>query len=309
MTLDPEVQAFVDAESPVSLDDIEAARRTRYEQANRNFTRFGLPGPQVDRVTDHQVPTAGGTILVRTYHPAGGLPRPAHVMLHGGGWVWGSATTLVNDASARHRAVRTDCVAVQVEYRKAPEHRFPAALQDAVAALHWVRENAADLGIDPGCVTLEGTSSGGNLAAAVPLYDAGLPLAGMVLNVPALDLTGGSVPGPRDGLARLAELYLGDVALVTSPLVSPLLAPDLSGFPPTLVLTAEHDHVTEGGRLFAERLSACGVESHYTCYAGAVHSTDFLTGTWPTARQWQDDVLAFLNDIHARPRAQDTTHE
>jgi acetyl esterase/lipase len=309
MKLEPEVQAFVDAERPVSLDDIDAARRIRYEQANRNFARFGMPGPAVERVVDHQVPTSDGTILVRTYHPEGSSPRPAHVMLHGGGWVWGSVTTLVNDAKARHRAIRADCVAVQVEYRKAPEHRFPAALQDAVASLRWVLDNAAGLGVDTSCVTLEGTSSGGNLAAAVPLYQPDLPIAALVLNVPALDLTGETVPGPRDGLTRLAEFYLGDPSLATSPLVSPLLAPDLSGFPPTLVLAAEHDHLAPGDQLFAEKLRACGVESHYTCYPGAVHSTDFLTGTWATARRWQDDVLAFLSDIHARPRPQEATHE
>jgi acetyl esterase len=221
-------------------------------------------------------------------------------MLHGGGWIWGSINALVNDAAARHRASRANCVAIQVEYRKAPEHPFPAALQDAVASLRWVIENSVDLGVDMGCVTIEGSSSGGNLAAAVPLYGASLPIAAIILNVPALDLTGETIEGSKEGLMQVVDLYLGDKSLATSPLASPLLASDVGGFPPTLVLTAEHDHLAHGAELFAEKLRSCGVESHYTCYLGAVHSSLFLTRTWSTARRWQDDIVAFLNDIYAR---------
>jgi acetyl esterase len=301
MNLPPEVQAFVDAESPVSLDDIATARRIRNEQADSNFARFGLPGPEVERVVDHQVPTSDGNILVRTYHPAASAPLPAHIMFHGGGWIWGSINTQVNDAAARHRAVGAHCVAVQVEYRKAPEHRFPAALEDAVASVKWVRENSGELGVDIGSVTIEGASSGGNLAAAFPLHGDSLPIAALVLNVPALDLTWASVGESQEGLMSLIDIYLGDRSLATSPLASPLLAPDVSGFPPTLILTAEHDRLAHGGELFAEKLTAAGVETHYTCYPGAVHSSLFLTRTWPVARRWQDDIVAFLNDIHTRP--------
>jgi acetyl esterase len=305
MKLAPEVQAFVDAESPVPLDDVETARRIRNEQADRNFARFGLPGPEVERVIDHEVPTSDGSIVVRTYHPAADSPLPAHIMLHGGGWIWGSINTLANDASARYRASKASCVTIQVEYRKAPEHRFPAALEDTVTSLKWVLENSGALGVDTGCVTIEGSSSGGNLAAAVPLYGASIPIAALVLNVPALDLTGETVNGPKAWLMQLVGLYLRDKSQATSPLASPVLASDVSGYPPTLVLTAEHDQLAYGGKLFAEKLSSSGVEVHYTCYPGAVHSSLFLTGTWSTARRWQDDIVAFLNDIHARRASAD----
>lgn len=285
-------------------------------EIDRMFTLFGLPGPDVERIVDHQVPVEGGTILLRSYHPANPTGRllPAHVIMHGGGWVTGSIEELVADATARHRAVGGTCIAVLVDYRLAPEHQFPIPLDDVIAAVRWVRDHAVELGADRGIITAGGASAGGNLAAAAVLAAPDLGLRALVLEVPALDLRAGESPRPTDLGPEYDELmaaasaqlhppvsqYLPSLELAHTPLVSPLLADDLSQFPETFVLTAELDPLRPGAEEFARRLEQAGVPVHITCYPGALHGSAILTRTWATARRWHDDTLAILRDIHSR---------
>ena len=221
------------------------------------------------------------------YHPQANASLPAHIMLHGGGWRMGSINTLVCDAYARHRAVEAACVAFTVEYRLAPEHRFPAALEDAVATVRWVLEHAGDLGIDPRCVTVGGTSAGGNLAAALPLHSPELPIAALVLNVAALDL-----PDRGNGRTRRNAIEPDGGGRALPSAMSRchcwsrrcLLLTSVA-FHPRSALTAEHDALADGGALFAQKLRSSGVETHYTCYAGATHTSGVMTKTWATARR------------------------
>ena len=318
--LDPAITAHLDAmDLTVTLDpnDIPARREYLRREIDRIFTLFGAPGPAVEAIRDHTVAVDGGEILLRTYHPDTASFRPAHVVAHGGGWTTGSVDELVCDAAARHRAVRANCVVALVEYRLAPEHRFPTPVYDVIAAVRWVREHAAELGVDADVVTLGGASAGANLSAAAVVGDPDLDLAALVLEVPVLDLTGASAraAGAESRLEGLpatifdeavevvgqASLeYLGDARLGVSPLASPLLAPDLAGFPETFVLTAELDPLHREGARFVERLRADGVAAHLTHYAGAMHGSPILTATWPTARRWQDDIVAILNGVHRR---------
>ncbi len=257
------------------------------------FTAFGLPGPDVHSILDHEVAVRGGAICVRSYHPSEEIKLPAHILLHGGGWSTGSIHELVADATARHRAVNANCVVLLVDYRLAPEFPFPAAIGDVIATVHWVRDQADRLGVDPKVITLGGASAGGNLAAAAVVADPNLDLTALLLEVPALDLRDTAVDDFR-------LLYLGDLALTSSPIASPLLAIDVSGFPETHLLTAEHDTLRTGAELFAQRLRDAKVTVGMTCYPGALHGSSLLTATWPTAKQWHDDTLAILNDIHHR---------
>jgi acetyl esterase len=322
MNLHPAVRAHLDALDPISRDGmgIEERRRHVSTEVDHVFTLFGLPGPTDVAVRDHAVPVNDGTITVRAYHP-GSAARPdtearlpAHVLLHGGGWSTGSIDDLVCDATARHRAVGADCVVALVEYRLAPEHRFPAAVYDTVAAVHWIRDHAGELGVDPSLVTLGGASAGANLAAAAQVADATLELTALLLEVPALDLSGDGVAansstiGSGDAVLRrdqadvtaVRRLYLGDDENGTSPLASPLLASDLSHFPETHILTGALDPLHVDGERFAARLSAAGVLTHLTCYPGVLHGSTILNATFPTARRWHDDTLAILRHLHDR---------
>lgn len=277
------------------------------------FRTFGLPGPEVERIVDHQVPVTGGSILVRSYHPHGTEPAAAHIYLHGGGWTSGSVHELVCDATARHRTVHSGCVTFLVEYRLAPEFPFPTAVHDAVATLRWVRDHAAALNIDSHRITVGGASAGANLAAAALLAEPRLAVRALLLEVPALDLRNdGDLALPDDIDAADAEwirpmqadyraavaTYLPDADASTSPLASPLLAPDVSTFPETFILTAELDILRPGAEQFARQLEAAGVPTHITCYRGALHGSPILNATWPTARRWHDDALAILRCLH-----------
>ena len=202
---------------------------------------------------------------------------------------------------------------VAVEYRLAPEHRFPTAVHDVVHTVRWVRSHAAELGIDPNVITLGGGSAGGNLAAAAVVADPNLAVCALILEVPACDLRPEALANDSvDADPRFAPIeltlidlalreYLDDIAEADSPLASPVLG-DLERFPETHILTAELDLLRLGAERFASRLQAAGVPVTITCYPGALHGSPILTGTWATARRWQNDVLTILDDIHRRAR-------
>jgi acetyl esterase len=316
MTLEPAVRAYLDATDHAALQsaaDIVARRDVLRREIDRMFTLFALPGPDVYAIRDSKVPVDGGEILIRSYHPSSAPSLPAHLDLHGGGWVTGSINELVSDGTARHRAAHANCVVVLVEYRLAPEFPFPTAVHDAVAATRWVREHAALLGVNPDIITLGGSSAGANLAAAAVIADPALRPAALLLEVPALDLRPDAtvsevdlgdgyreLPTTRSLLLSVCRQYLGDSALAWSPLASPLLAGDVSGFPETHILTAELDALRAGAELFAQRLLDAKVPVIITCYQGALHGSSILTATWPTARRWHEDILAILTDVHGR---------
>lgn len=275
------------------------------------FLRYGAPGPDVLAVDDHRVPVAGGEILVRVYRPDDGDALPCHVTLHGGGWKAGSVAERVTDAQCRQRCREARCVVVAVEYRLAPEHRFPTPLDDCFAAVAWVVEHAGILGIDPGNVSVGGSSAGGNLAAAVCLRcrdEAGPRLRFQLLEVPALDLTretaretlrSGVLPDvPQPTMDDAARTYLADPSQARDPLASPLFAADLAGLPAAHVMTAEYDVLRTEGRQYAERLAAAGVPATHRRYPGALHGTAILTRTWAAARSWQHDAAQVLRLAH-----------
>ncbi|CAB4717684.1 MAG: alpha/beta hydrolase fold domain-containing protein [Actinobacteria bacterium] len=313
MALAPEVQAHLDAGDATGLGDPDfAVRRAALNvEIDRMFTLFGLPGPDV-RTEEHTILSSGRRLPARTYHPPSvDAAAPAHVLLHGGGWTTGTIDNLVSDATARHRAAETGHVVLAVDYSLAPEEPFPAAVHDVIAAVHWLREHAVGLGVDPARISLGGASAGANLAVAAALAAPELAVTALLLEVPVLDVTQTApltevTEGPEAGVsAELAEevmagvmsAYLPDPALRASPLVSPAVADDLSGLPPTYILNAEHDLTRRGAEDFARRLAEAGVPVTTRCYAGALHGSAILTRVWDTARQWHDDSLQILRDL------------
>jgi acetyl esterase len=238
------------------------------------------PGPAVAAVRDLVVPSAGGGIPVRAYTPrdAGEGPLPLVVWLHGGGWAIGSIDTY--EAPVRALANASGAVVVSVEYRLAPEHRFPAAVEDCLAAVRWAVHQAGELGADPARVAVAGDSAGGNLAAVIARRLRGeIDLRLQVLVYPVTD-GGVNTASYRDfadrygltaaGMRRFWELYLdGDDS--AHPDASPLRAPDLAGVAPAFVLTAEYDVLRDEGEAYARALEAAGVPVQLRRFDGTIH--------------------------------------
>src|ERR1700691_2510492 len=224
-------------------------------------------GDPAEDVEDRTVPGPGGDIRIRIYRPEGAESAPLVTFFHGGGWVIGDIDT--HDGSCRILSRRTGAVVVSVDYRLAPEHPFPAALDDCDAAVTWVAGQAEDLGGDPGRLAVAGDSAGGNLAAAVTLRArerGGPAIAAQPLVDPAVDFTTVRPSELSTGEGYLltaaamhwfAAQYLGDHD-PSDPRASPLLA-DLTGLPPAVVATAEFDPLRDEGRAYADALRDAGV--------------------------------------------------
>jgi acetyl esterase len=312
MTLPPEVAQFVDANPVVPFDHLSIPDQRQYMRLriDLNFLLFGTPGPAVHSVTDYAVPVEGGQITARVYRPGPEDSLPAHLILHGGGWWQGSIEDYVSDALCRQRCAEANTVIVALEYRLAPEHKFPIPLNDAFTALVWLAANAAALRIDPDNISVGGSSAGGNLAAALALKardEQGPRIVFQLLEVPALDLTceteRAAVAGtPEEAMHKELRFsirrYVADVAQTIDPLVSPLLAANLAGLPPAFILTAEFDPLHLEGERYAQRLREAGVDATAVRHPGAIHGSALLTRTWEPARAWQREVAEALYKAH-----------
>jgi acetyl esterase/lipase len=263
----------------------------------------GEPQP-VARVEDRRVPGPAGEIPVRLYAPPGAGPWPLLVYFHGGGWVIGDVPSY--DALCRRLALAVPAIVVSVEYRRAPEDKFPAAAEDSYAAACALAEGAAALGADPQRVAVGGDSAGGNLSAVVSLMarDRGGPrLAHQLLVYPVTDATF-DTPSYRDNaegylLTRpLMEWfwghYLASPADGTNPYASPLRAGDLAGLPPATVITAEFDPLRDEGEAYAARLRAAGVPVRLSRYDGMIHGFFAMPAILPQAHAAIDEAAAAL---------------
>lgn len=313
VTLSPPVRRMID-ETPSGIPEhLAAAERREYARllSDLLFLRYGSPGPDVHAVHEHMVPVRGGSISVWAYRPSAEPDLPAHLTFHGGGWQLGSITERVSDAICRQRCAEARCVVLSVEYRLAPEHRFPVPLDDCYQVLEWAAKNARTLGIDGENMSVGGSSAGGNLAAAVALRardEAGPPVRFQLLEVPALDLTrataratwnSGVIPDvPQPTMDDATRGYLSDLDEANHPLASPLLADDLHALPAAHVMTAEFDVLRTEGERYAERLRAAGVAATHRRFPGALHGTAMLTLAWDGAREWQRDAAAALAAAH-----------
>ena len=280
--LDDDVRAYLAAEQEAAGPPDWTLPIETVRERDRGAYAAVVPTP-VGEVEGIEIPGPGGTIPARAYRPATGGPHGTVVMLHGGGFALGDLET--HDEAARRTCAGADALVVSVDYRLAPEHPFPAAVDDAEAATRWTAERARDLGGDPGRLIVMGDSAGGNLAAVVArrLRDGGGPaLAGQALVYPVTDMRAGDRwPSRRTaavgfGLTQEAmdwfgRLYLADDAHAAHPDASPVLASDLSGLPPAFVLTAEFDPLRDEGDAYARRLAEAGVEVQHHVLPGTIH--------------------------------------
>ena len=284
MTLDPQCQAVLDAAAEAEGGSVFEARTA--DEARRKYDAstpiFAPQTPALEAVKDMEVPGAEGPIAARLYRPmAGDGALPMLVYFHGGGWVFGSLET--HDALCRIVAHEAGCLVAAIDYRLAPEHPFPAGIEDCADAVAWLAENAGTVGGDASRLAVGGDSAGGNLAAAISQIarDRGGPsIAFQWLIYPATDFTADNdslrVNGDGYLLTRAAirwteKQYLSSAEDRTDPRASPGLAADLSGLPPALVQTAEYDPLRDEGKAYANALTAAGVAVEYIRYDGTIH--------------------------------------
>jgi acetyl esterase len=262
----------------------------------------------VGTVQDLRIPGPAGEIPVRVYTPEGIGPFPGLVYFHGGGWVLCDLDT--HDVVCRAIARRASAVVVAIDYRLAPEHKFPAAVDDAFAATRWVSQNAARLNIERGRIAVGGDSAGGNLAAVVSLKSRQIAL--QILVYPVTDLSSFDTMSYRefaDGyhLTRsemewFRREYLSNPEQAVDPDASPLLAHDVSGAPPALVITAECDVLRDEGEAYAERLRQAGVPVTLTRYPGMIHPFFSLSGAIRDAVTALDQVADAIRAASSEPR-------
>jgi len=279
----PKIQKMLQAAAEISSQPISSLT-TEEIRASRNQILAGLGGPPdpVAEVEDIQIPVESGKITLRVYTPEKDGVLPGLLYFHGGGWVVGSLDT--HDSICRKLALGIRCVVVSVDYRLAPEHKFPTAAEDAYAATKWVAENAARINCSPERLAVAGDSAGGNLAAVVCLMarDRGGPaLKFQLLVYPNTDLSAFDKESFRkygDRLILTTEImtfyrnaYLGGEEDGRNPYASPLLAGDLSGLPLALIITAEHDILACDGADYAHRLREAGVPTSHSDYEGMIH--------------------------------------
>jgi acetyl esterase len=286
MTVDPQIQMLLELRAGLPELHTLSVQDARVQFAARDFP--GLRKPEVASVVNRDMQGPGGSLGLRIYTPLGEGPFPLMVFFHGSGFVVCSLDT--HDAMCRNLCSGTGCVVVSVDYRLAPEAKFPAATDDCLAATRWAVDNAAALGADPGQVFVAGDSAGGNLAAvtALRLRDEGGPrLLGQVLLYPVTDYYDPGTPSMMEnaegyGLTRAGMIwfwdhYLADPSHGANPHASPLRA-DLLGLPPALVVTAQYDPLRDEGELYAERLRQAGVPTAMKRWDGMNHGFFFWPG-------------------------------
>lgn len=313
MTIALEIQSLLDwgatvfeANASLPLPELREILRSELDDELR---RQGVVVDPVGATVDERIAVAGGEISLRVYLPVGVGPQPLFLHFHGGGFVFGTIDSLVNEMKCAHICQAAECAVATVEYRLAPEHRFPTAAEDSYAALCWAVENAERLGIDPARIAVGGESAGGNLAAAVALIarDRGGPaLALQLLEVPVTDISHGAADHPSVALFRegygldqadmdsFAEKYLPGSTAGTNPYASPLLAEDLVGVAPAHIMTAEYDILRDSGEAYASRLDQAGVETTLHRMLGHTHGSSVLWQTWEPAREWMAEVVSAL---------------
>lgn len=294
--------------------DLTEHRRLADAYQDQIWPLVGLDGPELPtREVMISTPGRPDALLRLLYPPgaeAGRDPLPVCLTLFGGGWRQGGLHHPSFSQPAARRAAGAGVIMACLSYALAPEHPYPAALDQCVAALDWLVDHGPEYGVDPGRIGVDGTSAGGNLAAALTLRNrdgAGHPLRLQILEVAALDLTGGHFDwtgvdpairsGALPGLLDIVKQYVPS-GLITDPYVSPLLADDLSGLPPAYILTSELDPLRGDGEAYASALARAGVPVAAFRVIGADHGSQIFEKVSLGARAAQAMINSALRTLH-----------
>ncbi|HEU5283794.1 MAG TPA: alpha/beta hydrolase [Burkholderiales bacterium] len=308
MTLHPQAQAVLDALAAMKLptpDQVPVSvAREQFLRARASF----LAAPEeVAACTDRKLPGPAGELPVRVYRPRGSSatePLPALVFFHGGGWVFGNLDS--HDPLCRALANRARCAVVAVDYRLAPENKFPAAVEDALAALRGIARLGREWGIDAARLAAAGDSAGGNLVAvaAIDFRDSGgpqlalqvllYPVTDLAMTMPSYERLGQGYMLTRERMLFFRNAYLRDARDIDDWRASPLKVPDLSRLPPALIITASHDPLVDEAQAYADRLAASGVPVTYRCYDGMIHGFLTMAGAIDAGRAGVDEIAGAL---------------
>ncbi len=310
--LDPQVNQFLKMLASLNVPPFEVMGvRDARAAAAANAELLGPPLP-VAKVRDLAASGPGGEIPLRLYQPDCDGPHPALVYLHGGGWVLGDIPT--------HEKICTEivhgagCAVVSVDYRLAPEHKFPAAADDAFAATQWVIAHAQEFGIDGLRVAVGGDSAGANLAAvaclmardrraAIPICQVLVyPITDCDFNTPSYRENADGYLLTRSTMRWFWQCYVDTDTDMLDPYASPLRATDLSRLPPVLVITAEFDPLRDEGEAYAQRLKEAGVPTTLRRYDGMIHAFIRRTDIFDQAHAAQREVFQTLRHAFATGR-------
>jgi len=312
MPLDPQARALLDQANAMGMPPLHTMSVPEARASLAAMASLQGEPQSVAQIVDRHAPGPAGDVPVRLYTPAGQAPFPALVYYHGGGWVLGGLDT--HDGVCRQMASSAGCLVVSVDYRLAPEHKFPAAAEDAYAALQWVATNADGLGVDPARIAIGGDSAGGNLAAVVALMarDRGTPAVAFQLLVYPVTDSACDTASYRDNadgyfLTKDAMLwfwnhYTRDAADRRNPYAAPLKAQDLRGLPPALVMTAEFDPLRDEGEAYAARLREAGVPVQLTRYHGMIHGFFGMSALLDQAKEAIQEATTALRTAFKRAR-------
>ncbi len=300
MPLDPQIQDYLDQMAALNMPELHTLTPEQVREGiAMQLAMENIEPEPVARVENRRIPGPVGEIPVRIYTPQGSGPFPALVFFHGGGWVICNLDT--HDGLCRSLANGADCVVVSVDYRLAPEHKFPAAPQDCYAATQWVVENAAQLNVDDSHIAIGGDSAGGNLTAVVAQMarDQGgphlvfqlmiYPATDFRMNTPSIEENGTGYFLTKDDMIWFTNHYLNSEEEKTNPLASPMLASDLSGLPPALIITGEYDPLRDEGELYGQKLQEAGVPVTISRYEGVIHG---FVGSIPSSKGKQAEAEA-----------------
>ena len=311
MPLDPQIMQVMEQVAALGLP---AAHTVSPAEARANAKlRPRAPGSEVANVEDRNIPGPDGDVPVRIYTPEGDGPFPILAWYHGGGWVVGDLESA--DGSARNLCVGGQCVVVSVDYRLAPETKFPGPAEDCWAATTWAVDNASSFNGDPTRLAVGGDSAGGNLAAAMSLMAAdrgGPEIAFQLLVYPVTDADLNSVSYGENGegysLTKATmqwywDHYLSGGEDAANPYAAPHQAKSLAGQPPALVITAEYDPLRDEGEAYAKRLQEAGVAATSTRYDGVIHGFFSMGAVVDKGQQAVDEASAALRKAFSRSGA------
>jgi acetyl esterase len=295
MPLDPQARAVLDGLPAIPDEALPALEPPPLRQAMAALPGSSGPVAPVARVEERRLPGPAGEIPVRIYAPSRAPGLPVLVWFHGGGFVIGSLDT--HDGTCRSLANAIGCMVVSVDYRLAPEHKFPAAPEDCYAATRWLAEKGAELGADPSRLAIGGDSAGGNLAAVVALMarDRGgpelrhqllvYPVANHAFDTPSYEQNASGYLLSRAMMRWFWNHYLARPEDGAQAYASPLRAPSLAGLPPAHVITAGFDPLRDEGEALAARLAREGVPTTHVRYDGMIHGFFSMTGLIDEAKR------------------------